>query len=385
MYKGYIYRISDKRAGPDHFLPDRCYIGQTQQSIEARWRQHKKSAADYDPSSNSRPSSAAKLYDAMRIIGLEDMQINCLQEVVCASEEDLERELNHLEDKFIKQFNSIEVGWNKVKAPKQRKAKAKAKGLNLAAAARNNNVPETSLRHRVIELGETPEDAIRHLQNLTQTVYVYKRQTYKNIAELAECDVARKAGLQRKNLERRIRKGREDRRLAEKEDPVNSLNRVYLDDAVFKPPRKPRSLPLCLPDGKILKGSIQFIFNELISMNAASKYRMPVPDNYTTIQNRLNRENTYWTPEQAFGFDVPPSFNSVKNLASEKGYKWVPQRPVKDEGSPIVLHETKEIFISRDAFCEQFPLTRDQVHDRICAGMDGDAILKYHSLRASVT
>jgi len=134
-----------------------------------------------------------------------------------------------------------------------------------------------------------------------------------------------------------------------------------------------------------LQGSIQFIFNELISMNAASKYCMPIPDNYTTIQGRLYRANNNWTVEQAFGFDVPPSFNSVKNLVSEKGYKWVPQRPVNDVGLPIVLHETKEIFISRDAFCEEFPLTKDQVHDRISAGMDGDAILNYHELRASST
>ena len=83
MYKGFIYRISDGRASnPNHFLPDLCYIGQTSQSIEERWRQHKHEATNYDPSSKSRSSLAAKLYEAMRVLGLENMRIDCLEEVV---------------------------------------------------------------------------------------------------------------------------------------------------------------------------------------------------------------------------------------------------------------------------------------------------------------
>ena len=127
------------------------------------------------------------------------------------------------------------------------------------------------------------------------------------------------------------------------------------------------------------------MFDELVSMNAASKYELPVPDKYTTIQTRLARKSANWTVEQAFGFDVPPVFNSVKSLVSEKGYNWVPVRPVSDEGSPVVVHETKEIFISQEAFCEEFLLSKYQVSDRISEGMDGDGILRHYELQASAT
>jgi len=382
MHKGYIYRISDRRASnPNHFLPDLCYIGQTYQSIEDRWRQHKHEATNYDPSSNSRPSRAAKLHEAMRVLGLENMRIDCLKEVICASEQELIDELDRLESDFIKQFNSIEAGWNKVKAP--RKRKARGNGLNLAEAARKADVPYTSLLNRVNVHGEAAEDAIRHLQNLTQTVYLYKRQQYKDIAEIAGSDVIKRFGLQRKTIEQRIRKGRAEGRLKEELDLANSLVSVYLDDAVFKPSRKRHSLKLSLPDGIELQGSIKSIFDELVSMNAASKYELPVPDKYTTIQARLARKSANWTVEQAFGFDVPPVFNSVKSLVSESGYKWVPERPVNDEGSPVVLHETREIFISQEAFCEEFLLSKYQVSDRISDGMGGDEILRHYELRAS--
>ena len=384
MRKGYIYRISDRRvSNPNYSLPDYCYIGQTYQSIEDRWRQHKHEATNYDPSSNVRPSRSAKLHEAMRILGLENMRIDCLKEVVCASEQELLEELDRLESDFIKQFNSIEAGWNKVKAPRNRKARGN--GLNLAEAARNAGVPYTSLLNRVNVHGEAAEDAIRHLQNLTQTVYLYKRQQFKDIAEIADSDVIKRFGLQRKTIEQRIRKGRAEGRLKKEPDIANSLLRVYLDDAVFKPSRKRHSLKLSLPDGIELQGSIKSIFDELVSMNAASKYELPVPDKYTTIQARLARKSANWTVEQAFGFDVPPAFNPVKSMVSENGYKWVPERPVSDEGSPVVLHETKEIFISQEAFCEEFLLSKYQVSDRISNGMGGDEILRHYGLRASAT
>lgn len=384
MYKGYIYRISDRRASnPNHFLPDLCYIGQTLQSIEDRWRQHKHEATNYDPSSKSRPSRAAKLHEAMRVLGLENMRIDCLEEVVCASKQELIDELDRLESDFIKQFNSIKAGWNKVKAP--RKRKARGIGPNLAEAARNAGVPYTSLLHRVNVLGETVEDAIRHLQNLTRTVYLYKRQQYDDIAEIAGSDIIKRFGLQRKTIEQRIRKGRAEGRLKEESDLANSLLKVHLDDAVFKPSRKRQSLKLSLPDGLELQGSIKSIFDELVSMNAASKYELPVPEKYTTIQARLARKSAQWTVEQAFGFDVPPVFNSVKSLVLENGYNWVPERPVSDEGSPVVLHETREIFISQEAFCEEFLLSKYQVSDRISEGMDGDGILRHYGLQASAT
>ena len=80
------------------------------------------------------------------------------------------------------------------------------------------------------------EDAIRHLQNLTRTVYLYKRQQYDDIAEIAGSDIIKRFGLQRKTIEQRIRKDAEGR--LKESDLANSLLKVHLDDAVFKPSQK---------------------------------------------------------------------------------------------------------------------------------------------------
>ena len=383
MYKGYIYKISHNQSGKEnHYLPDKCYIGQTYQDVEARWRQHKSEAIKYDPTANIRPSKAAKLYEAMRVLGVENMKIECLEEVEYQNEQDLINELDRLEASYINQCNSIESGWNKVKAPQRRTARGDK--TNLAEMARNFGVPYTSLLHRVNQLQEKPEDAVNHLKGLTSTVYIYKRQTYQDIRAVADSQTAKSAGLGRKTIEQRIRNARKSGRLQIEKSETDLLLMVYLDDEVFMPMRQKESLRLLLPDGLEIVGTIQSIFDELQSINAAEKYCLPVPNKYTTVQARLSRQSKKWTVQQAFGLDIPPSFNSVKYLIDVRGYRWAPDRPISDEGKPIVVHSTKEIFISHDAFCDEFPLSKYQVSDRILEGMDGDEILEHYGLASSV-
>ena len=384
MHKGYIYKISHNQSGKEnHYLPDKCYIGQTYQEVEVRWRQHKSEAIKYDPTVNTRPSKAAKLYEAMRVLGVENMKIECLEEVEYHNEQDLINELDRLEAAYINQFNSIESGWNKVKAPRRRTARGDR--TNLADMARNSGVSYTSLLRRVNQLNETPKEAVKHLKGLTSTVYIYKRQTYQDIGAVADSQTAKVAGLRRKTIEQRIRKAREEGRLKIETGETASLLLVYLDEEIFMPSRERESLRLLLPDGLELVGTIKSIFDELVMMDAADKYRLPVPNNYTTVQARLLRKSKGWTIQQAFGLDVPPSFNSVKHLVEEKGYRWVPDRPISDEGAPLVVHSTKEVFISQDAFCDEFPLSKYQVSDRIAEGKDGDAILEHYGLASSVS
>jgi len=251
--------------------------------------------------------------------------------------------------------------------------------------ARNSGVPYTSLLHRVNQLKETPEEAVKHLKCLTSTVYIYKRQTYQDIGAVADSQPAKVAGLRRKTIEQRIRKAREKGRLKIETGETASLLLVYLDEEIFMPMRERKSLRLLLPDGLELVGTKKYIFEKLLAMNAADKYRLPVPNNYTTVQARLLRKSKGWTVQQAFGLDVPPSFNNVKHLVDDKGYRWVPDRPISDEGTPLVVHSTKEVFISQDAFCDEFPLSKYQVSDRIAEGKDGDEILEHYGLASSVS
>lgn len=89
---GYIYKITNKNNG-------KCYIGQTIKNPKIRWIEHL--------SKSKRPDLyKTKFLSALRKYGKDGF----IWEII--DESDTEENLNNLEMEYIKQFNSVDFGYN---------------------------------------------------------------------------------------------------------------------------------------------------------------------------------------------------------------------------------------------------------------------------------
>ena len=119
-----------------------------------------------------------------------------------------------------------------------------------------------------------------------------------------------------------------------------------------------------------------------VHVKLLERYPDLVPETYQTIIARGNKAN--WSLEQAFGLEYPPDLFPVKRLIETDGYAWANgQKPnfVTQDGKPVVLHETKEIFPNQTQFADAYGLTKDMVSDYLnVKKMTPEAFLKYKGL-----
>lgn len=92
-YSGSIYMIVN-------LINNKKYVGQTQQTIEERFRKHK--------SSNSCP----KLYNALKKYGESNFKIFTLKVIAANKYSVLAEQLDEWEKFYIKYYNSVENGYN---------------------------------------------------------------------------------------------------------------------------------------------------------------------------------------------------------------------------------------------------------------------------------
>lgn len=90
---GKIYKI-------ENLINQKVYIGQTIQSLEQRYRDHKSNAK------KRRKDSKSKLYVAMRKYGIENFKISLVEDNIPISQ------LNEKEEIYIIQYKSVEEGYN---------------------------------------------------------------------------------------------------------------------------------------------------------------------------------------------------------------------------------------------------------------------------------
>lgn len=95
MYEGYIYLVTNNINGKQ-------YIGQTNRTIQKRWRQHSLEYKKYN----------FYFYNAIKKYGIENFDIKELECVACVSKEELTYMLNELEKSYITKYGTYENGYN---------------------------------------------------------------------------------------------------------------------------------------------------------------------------------------------------------------------------------------------------------------------------------
>ena len=378
LMKGFIYKIShrDSETGINKFQ-ESCYIGQTKVTVKDRWNQHKRACLDFssDPSLRSKGKSA-DLYEMMSVIRIENFIIDTLEEFSADNEDSLLGLLDKAENNYIDRFNSIDNGWNKVRPPKNRIKRSNKKSLKQVAL--ENSIAYTSLDYRMTELNETAEDAIAHLKKIStepNILYEYGRQRFKSIRLLAESKIHNPKSIDKKTIEKNIRKLKESGRLEVVIDSIKNEHIYLLTGQVFVENKRKKIL-VSGPNGETYKGLITELHRELLI-----EFPELVPKNYTTVQGRLLKG---WTPREAFGFDYPPNFKDEQLLIAE-GYNWANGKPdftSKEfvDSNTIVLEIKKEIFASQKEFAETYLLKEDYVSLCIKRGKNAEEILILNKL-----
>ena len=376
--KGWIYKISHKRKKDGkNLFPGFCYIGQHRgKSILDRFRGHKNDAKNFERKEiQDKEGKHAKLHEVMRVCNPVNFVIESLEEFEHSEEIELINLLNQAELKYQQEYNSIEEGWNVVDAP-QIKRIQKSGEKTLAQIARENEVPYTSLSHRVNKIGETIEEGIKHLNKYAKRAkikYEYKRQIFENIRKVSESKLHNKNKLDKKTIERRIKILKESNKLKIKINEDKNEKVYVLIDEIFKPTRKYDEYQVQTPEGDIVSGLIIDLYKDLLK-----RFPNQVPENYTTVQGRLNKSN--WNVQQAFGFDYPPDLMEIKPLIENQGYKWAVEKPdFRKSGSykPVIFESTKEIFLSQSEFSNEYGIANDLVSDHLKAGKTPEEVRDY--------
>ena len=377
--KGWIYKIThkNKETGKNDY-PVHCYIGQTRVSIKDRWNQHCNACLNYEPLPLSRQrGKQAALYEAMAVVRIENFAIEQLAEYEHSDESELAILLVESEIRFIDEYDSIEKGWNTKKATKAPVRKSGEK--TLAASAKENGVAVSSLRHRINKKQETIEQAIAYLvnkKNNPSTIYVYKRQRFNTLGEISESKVHNPYSVPRKTIEKKVRDLRENKTIEQRSDKEKNLILLTLTDDIFEP-IKSRNISVVTPSGETITGSKKELHETLYS-----EYPDLVPKTRSTLNARLTRP--HWSIEQAFGFEYPPDLIHVKTLIETEGYMWAnKEQPdfVRQDGKPVVLHETKEVFLTQTKFADAYGLKIDAVSEMLNKkGMTAIEIIRQYGL-----
>lgn len=359
--KGWIYKISHKdEATGENKFPSHCYIGQTRVTIKDRWNQHRNACLQYKASKDRRRRGKhADLYEAMSVIRISNFIIEEIAEYECEDENELVTILEQAEASFIDKYDSINSGWNAKRA-----ARSSVRNPNeesLYQIAKENNIAYNSLRHRIKNLNETTDEAIQHLKQKGTELkinYQFKRQSFSTIEQLAKSKIHNPNKLSKKTIEQRIRKLRKQNKLTENEDHSNRRLNVILTDDIFVNSKQSK-ISVATPDGDKVTGTKKHVHSVL-----KQRYPELVPETYQTVIARSNKSN--WSIEQAFGLDYPPDLKPVKKLIEEEGYVWADDEPpnfVAQDGKPVVMERTKEIFVNQSKFADTYGLPKDMVSD----------------------
>jgi hypothetical protein len=380
---GYIYRVTHPREKG-------CYIGRTRVSLGERWRAHKRQAGDaFKRRSDEIQRSDGKLHERIAINRATIDQFVVGRLAVAYSK----LELVQLEHDHIMRHDSIKSGWNIVLPnPDDCIEDLDAgethlidgnefKADSFSDLCRQNRVAYSSAMYWRKKGKSIEESILRVRENQCRPgkAYIIYRQKFKSILDLSKSRF-NKHKIRSKTLERRIRVAIRDGDLETQYDQVGNVVGININPSILEEaPRKRPTYEVQTPDGICGPALIKELHARL-----AAKYPKTVRG-YTTVQSRLT--NLGWTTEQAFGFAAPPNFTLADEFVQNRGYSYVPPlipgEMLDANTTPVILHETSEVFQSHRIFSEAYGLKEDQVSDRFAEGLTAVQVLGYYELKPS--
>lgn len=343
---GYIYKIS--MPGLDH-----VYVGKTVKSLAQRFKEHKSDAKN----KAKEIKGNAALYEVMRVFGVEKFGIEKLCEVKS------EKELVEKEEYFIKLFDSVKNGLNRVNAAritatKEPKILIKINGIykefnSKAHLCRELKISNSTLNHWQINHNLSLENAVEKSlvasKKEQEKGFICFRKSYKTYVDLAADKIINRHKLSGREIAARVRKG------------------MSVENAISTPKKK------------IIK-SIEIKINgenhEFKNVSSAykklkSEYNLPA---YSAVIQRIEKGEC---PEEAFGFETRPwlkKFDTYQDLINKKGYKLIGE--LKSWSIPIILNHTKEIFANKQIFAKEHGLEYTETSKKLKKGVSPEEILK---------
>ena len=361
-------------------MPNKVYIGQTRlSSVMKRYDGHKRSATNW-LKEKFMVGKNTKLYQTMVAWGPDTMIVKTLESHECQNKNDLINILNERENYYIDKYNSIENGWNKIKAPIKKRLQNLDEGTTMTDIANENNVDYRKLTYR-INKGMKIEDAINDIKTSEKKpsiIYNYGRQKFDFISNLANSRMHNPNNVTKKTIEKRIKNLKDQNKLKSEFNEHTNERTLYLVDSIFKKVND-KSISVETPTGVLSGKDINDLHQKLLNNK---KFKNFIPKTYATVQSRLSKG---WTPEQTFGFRYPPNFIKEEELIKNQGYKWAVEKPdflrLGTRVKPVILHVKKEIFTSQKEFCGVYKgLKEDLVSDRFKDGSSAEEVLEYYEL-----
>ena len=358
---GYIYRIYHPKIlqlGHDGQPIQPCYVGKTEESIKKRFMGHKRDAEKVLGSSGG---GDGKLHAIMWANKPGSFKIEEL--TVAYSPE----ELSQKESEFIKRYDSIQQGWNKITASSSKTKRGQKVSIILAGEnlnfdsnahlCRQLNIGASSLTHW-LKKGLSISDAVKNALEgkekdkikKDQVIKVYKRN-YSSINEVARDKKINKLNLSAGLIRKRIKEG------------------LSPEDALRKPKEKGiTSITVTLANSQTLT------FNNVAAAHEKLTELKLINAKYQTVVAYLNKG---YTPEQAFGIEKRPwelKYQTLDDLVAKEGYQYVGEKNPYAE--PVVVDHEKSIYPSIKDFAKAYGLSYDTVADRIKKGISIMQILK---------
>jgi len=365
MKVGIIYKITHPKLSKDC-----CYIGHTTETIEKRLKGHKQEAKK---TKLSNTDGDGKLHKALVFLESKDLVVEEID-----SAKSLE-ELLKLETKYIKKYDSVKKGLNKVKGSRylthrKERVSVVVEGKEEKATSKNQLCKKLNIKFTTVNswqsqgatLQEAVEQALRASKETLSKVGSIKafRKAYNSYNELAKSVNANKHGWTGKELSKKHKKG------SEKE----------LEE-ILRTPKKfsTKKIQFILPNGKKVKeyNSRKLALDDW--ENLAKDFGLPTSKKKparSTVDKLITEGQK---PEQAFGLSNRPwkeelIKRGIYKLIDDKGYKLT--GVLSGVGIPVVDHEKEEIFSTEKEFAKAYNYDYTTITEEIKKGLTAEEIRK---------
>ena len=362
MKAGIIYKITHPRLNKDCF-----YIGYTVETLSKRFITHKR---DAKKTKDNDGGKFGKLHRIMWAFGLKDFVI---EEIDSAGT--LE-EVLALERKYIKEYECVKKGLNKVEGsryltPRKEAVTITIEGKEIKATSKNALCRKLKIQYTTVNSwqskGATLQDAIDQSikardKTLSKVASIKAfRRAYDSYNELARDKKANKQGYTGQELSKKHKNG------SQKE----------LEEILRTPKRfSTKKIEFNLPDGEIKKyNSIKLALEDWQTL--AKDFGLNISKRKPAYQTVVSYLNDGQEIEQAFGLIDRPWKKELQNiykLINGKGYRLIGK--LNGQGAPVVDGENKEIFASVKLFAKEYNYEYTTIAEEIKKGLTVEQIRK---------